>query len=61
MTKNARHIKLWNKKIVFLGMLLVYSFIGNAQVKTSIDSASIKIGEELLYTIEIETDSAALV
>ena len=61
MTKNARHIKLWNKKIVFLGMLLVYSFIGNAQVKTSIDSTSIKIGEELLYTIEIETDSAALV
>ena len=61
MTKNARHIKLWNQKIVFLGLLLFYSFIGNAQVKTSIDSTSIKIGEELLYTIETEVDNMALV
>jgi hypothetical protein len=42
-------------------MLLFYSFIGNAQVKTSIDSTSIKIGEELLYTIETEVDNMALV
>ncbi len=61
MTINTKDIKLWNKKILFLGMLLVYSFIGNAQVKTSIDSTSIKIGEELLYAIETEVDSAAVV
>ena len=61
MIINTKHIKLWNKKILFLGMLLVYSFVGNAQVKTSIDSTSIKIGEELMYTIETEVDSAAVV
>ena len=61
MIINTKHIKLWNKKILFLGMLLVYSFVGNAQVKTSIDTTSIKIGEELMYTIETEVDSAAVV
>lgn len=61
MITNTKHIKLWNKKILSLGMLLVYSFFGNAQVKTSIDSTSIKIGEELIYTIETEVDSAAVV
>ncbi|MGC6526357.1 MAG: hypothetical protein ACON30_08780 [Flavobacteriaceae bacterium] len=61
MTINTKHIKFWNKKILFLGMLIVYSFIGNAQVKTSIDSTSIKIGEELLYAIETEVDSVAVV
>ena len=60
MIINTKHIKLWNKKILFLGMLLVYSFVVNAQVKTSIDSTSIKIGEELMYTIETEVDSAAV-
>ncbi len=61
MTINTKHIKLWNKKIGVLGLILLFSFIGNAQIKTFIDSTSIKIGEELLYTIETEVDSAALV
>nr|WP_223154575.1 BatD family protein [Aestuariibaculum sediminum] len=33
----------------------------NAQVKTAIDSTSIKIGEQITYTVSVETDSTNLV
>ena len=55
-----QHIKLWKKKMTFFGMLLI-SLIGHSQLKTSVDSTSIKIGEEVIYTIETEVDSTTLV
>lgn len=42
-------------------LLLLSAFIANAQLKTSVDSTSIKIGEELFYNIEAEIDSTTLV
>lgn len=60
MKINTQHIKLFLKRFTFLiGVLL--SFIGHTQLKTSVDSTSIKIGEEVLYTIEAEIDSTAVV
>lgn len=44
-----------------LVLLLLGAFVANAQLKTYVDSTSIKIGEELFYTIETETDSTTLV
>jgi len=35
--------------------------LANAQLKTYVDSTSIKIGEELFYSIETEIDSTTLV
>ncbi|NNM22102.1 MAG: DUF4381 domain-containing protein [Flavobacteriaceae bacterium] len=42
-------------------LLLFFVFNLNAQVKTSIDTLLIRIGEEIEYTIEVEADTTALV
>ena len=42
-------------------LLLLCAFVANAQLKTYVDSTSIKIGEELFYSIEAEIDSTTLV
>jgi len=39
----------------------LFSFFSYSQVKTSIDSTSIKIGQEITYKIEVETDTTAVV
>lgn len=41
---------------LFLGLLLFFN-ISNAQVRSSIDSTSIKIGEQITYKIEVEVDT----
>ena len=41
--------------------LVLFSFSVNAQIKTSVDSTAIKIGEALSYALEVEVDSAAMV
>jgi hypothetical protein len=46
------------------GLLLALCLVGSslfAQVKSSIDTTLIRIGEEIQYTIEVEADSTALV
>ena len=43
-----------------LGLLLV-GVSASGQVKTSVDSVVIKIGEALLYSLEVEADSVAMV
>lgn len=47
------------------GLLSIFfclvSFFSNAQVKSSIDSTSIKIGEQITYKIEVESNSDNLV
>ena len=46
---------------VFSILCSLLSISLNAQVKTSIDSTSIKIGEQITYKIEVEVDTTALV
>ncbi|MGC1632821.1 MAG: BatD family protein [Gelidibacter sp.] len=46
----------------FLSILFfLFSIVSFAQVKSSVDPSKIKIGEELTYKIEVETDSTNLV
>jgi hypothetical protein len=40
---------------------LLFCLVTNAQIKTSVDSTSIKIGQELLLSLEVEVDSAVAV
>lgn len=50
------------RKIIFMILFLVFSgFHGIAQVATSIDSTSIKIGEEIRYKMQVEVDSTEIV
>ena len=43
-----------------LGLVLI-GVSASAQVKASVDSTTIKIGEALLYSLEVEADSTAVV
>ena len=45
----------------FLAFLTLFSFSSFSQVSTSIDTTTIRIGEEILYTIQVEADSTDLV
>ncbi|WP_051238767.1 hypothetical protein [Gaetbulibacter saemankumensis] len=51
------NVKLWLLGVV----IMLSSFVANAQVKSAIDSTSIKIGEQITYHIQVETDSTQLV
>ncbi|SEK73031.1 hypothetical protein SAMN04487910_0967 [Aquimarina amphilecti] len=49
-------------KILFMIFFLAFAgFHGSAQVATSIDSTSIKIGEEIRYKMQVEVDSTEIV
>ena len=56
---HSKSKKLLNDAIRFgvLITFLAYSAAGNTQIKTSVDTTSIKIGEELLFVLELEVDS----
>lgn len=64
-----RNIAKKNRKLKFQGKLsfafsfffFLCSFFSNAQVTSTIDSTKIKIGEEILYTINVEADSTDVV
>jgi len=47
-------------RILYLFVFFI-GFTINAQVTSSIDSAQIKIGEQITYTIQVEADSTDLV
>lgn len=47
--------------ILTMLFLILFSFSSNAQVSSSIDSTSIKIGEEIQYSIVVEADTTDLV
>lgn len=49
------------KKLVLSLFFVLYSLFSNSQVTSSIDSTSIKIGEQITYKIQIEVDSTELV
>ncbi|OUR91649.1 hypothetical protein A9Q87_10110 [Flavobacteriales bacterium 34_180_T64] len=46
---------------ILLGVVCFISYNSYAQIKTSIDSTSIKIGQQITYKIEIESDTTDLV
>ncbi|MBD0836840.1 BatD family protein [Aestuariibaculum suncheonense] len=47
--------------ILFSVSFVLFSFVAGAQVKSTIDSTSIKIGQQITYTVSVETDSTNLV
>lgn len=58
---NKRLFRFGLQEFLFSVTFLLTSFYLNAQVKTSIDSTSIKIGAQITYKIEVETDSTNIV
>lgn len=60
--KSTSNIKQFSSQVgLWLVFCMLFSLSGNGQVTSSIDSTAIKIGEELRYSIEVDTDSTALV
>lgn len=59
-TKSSRPYRYYSHALFSL-LFLLFSFFANAQVTTSIDSTKIKIGEEIIYTINVEADSTDVV
>ena len=56
MLRVNKHIAYF-KNIIIVFALIISGFCANAQIKTSVDSTSIKIGEELIISFKVETDS----
>ena len=55
-------ITIFKAASLLLFLLLSFqSFAQQPKVNAEIDSTSIKIGEQLIYSIEVETDSTNLV
>ncbi|MFT5437090.1 MAG: hypothetical protein ACI840_001742 [Ulvibacter sp.] len=64
-TKNDRLLTKTTKPFLlrsaFSIFLFLFSFFSFSQVTSSIDSTSIKIGEEIRYTVEVQVDSTDIV
>lgn len=64
MINKLRYIK-FNKKstksIVLTFFCVLYSVVSFSQVTSSVDTTSIKIGEQILYKIQVETDTTDIV
>ncbi|WP_408056944.1 hypothetical protein [Tamlana sp. 2_MG-2023] len=60
---NFQNIKVSFKRqqLLFFGAFLLFALSLNAQVKSTVDSTSIKIGAQITYHIQVETDSTNLV
>ena len=56
--KTTKMFLLRNTLSIFF---FLFSFLSFSQVTSSIDSTSIKIGEEIRYTIEVQVDSTDVV
>ena len=50
-----------NRYFLFSLFFSLFSFLSFSQVTSSIDSTKIKIGEEILYTINVNADSTDVV
>jgi hypothetical protein len=64
MNYSLRHLNFENRLTRNHFLLLVFiltSWLLNAQVSASIDSTSIKIGEQITYSIEVKTNTTSLV
>ncbi|AUS05005.1 hypothetical protein C1A40_05775 [Tamlana carrageenivorans] len=61
-TKSQNIPQTPRKQTVFLlGAFLFFAFSLHAQVKSAVDSTSVKIGAQITYHIQVETDSTNLV
>ena len=58
--KSSNRIQQYISKPIVLGSLFI-SVFSFAQVTSSIDSSTIKIGEQITYKIQVEADSTQLV
>lgn len=59
---NRKHSVFGNPSSVFFSILFfLFSFFSYSQVSSTIDSTSIKIGEQITYYVQVETDSTKLV
>ena len=56
-----RAIKTTHKTLVLLWATVLFSWFSNGQITSSIDTTTIKIGEQIIYKIEVEVDSLDLV
>jgi len=54
-------LKLKQRHLLVSVLFSLFSFVGFSQVTSSVDSTSIKIGEEIVYSIQVEADSTDLV
>ena len=64
MESKLRIKKISNQYVLknILGLSLFFiGYMTNAQVISSIDTAQIRVGEEIIYSIQVETDSTDLV
>jgi len=59
--KSIQRIKRFVRNLLFSFAFFLLPFISSSQVTSSIDSISIKIGEQITYKIQVETDSTELV
>ncbi len=51
----------FNRTVLFSLIFFLFSFISFSQVSSSIDSTEIRIGEEIIYTINVQADSTDVV
>ena len=61
MQSKSKNLFIDETRYWVLIVFLICSFSSDAQIKTSVDSTAIKIGEELLFALEVEVDSASTV
>ena len=54
-------LSTYGTKLVLSFVFVLLSWFSSAQVTSSIDSTSIKIGEQITYKIQVETDTTSLV
>lgn len=59
--KSTQRIKRFVRILLFSFAIFVLPFISFSQVTSSIDSTSIKIGEQITYKIQVESDSTEIV
>lgn len=61
ISKNKSFGILSKRYLLFTALFFLFANYTNAQVQSVVDSTQIKIGEEILYTINVETDSTNVV
>ena len=61
LSRNMMNLIMSNKLIVLCWPLFLFTISLSAQVTTSLDSTSIKIGEQIIYKIEVKSDTTDFV
>ena len=61
MQSKSKNLFFHETRYWVLIVFLTCSFSSDAQIKTSVDSTAIKIGEKLLFALEVEVDSTSAV